>query len=284
MSETENQITEATKPSADAAPTPPPAAAPPPPPPPAPRKDEGPQMSTPETLSGIFFEPGRTFEALRARPRFLVAAVIATLAFMSFYWLYLTRVGYENMVNAEMEIAAQKQDMSAEQKEQGRSIQLMPVVKAIRYASPLLVFVIVFAAGGAIYLLGSLAMGKKMSYKQALSVWTYSSLPPILLTSLLNVVLLFIRPPTDDAEIVRGAGGLLRVNLGVLTDPEASPLLTTLLGSFDLFSFYGLFLAAVGLRKVARMSSGAAWAVALAPWLIGVLFRILISVFTKSAV
>ena len=29
----------------------------------------GPEMSTPETLTGIFFEPSRTFEALRARPR-----------------------------------------------------------------------------------------------------------------------------------------------------------------------------------------------------------------------
>src|SRR5215218_3902137 len=36
----------------------------------------GPEMSTTETLTGIFFEPSRTFEALRARPRFLVAGLI----------------------------------------------------------------------------------------------------------------------------------------------------------------------------------------------------------------
>ena len=34
------------------------------------------EMSTGETLTGIFFEPSRTFEALRARPRFLVAGLI----------------------------------------------------------------------------------------------------------------------------------------------------------------------------------------------------------------
>ena len=33
----------------------------------------GEEMSTAETLTGIFFEPSRTFVALRARPRFLVA-------------------------------------------------------------------------------------------------------------------------------------------------------------------------------------------------------------------
>src|SRR4026208_278044 len=36
----------------------------------------GPEMSTAETLTGIFFEPSRTYEALRARPRFLVAGLI----------------------------------------------------------------------------------------------------------------------------------------------------------------------------------------------------------------
>src|ERR1051325_2734944 len=40
---------------------------------------DGPSMSTAETLTGIFFEPSRTFEALRARPRFLVAGVILLL-------------------------------------------------------------------------------------------------------------------------------------------------------------------------------------------------------------
>ena len=48
----------------------------------------------------------------------------------------------------------------------------------------------------------------------------------------------------------------------------------TLLGSFDLFTFYGLFLAATGLRKVGRLSSGAAWGVALGLWLVWLLVKI----------
>ena len=39
----------------------------------------GPEMSTGETLTGIFFEPSRTFEALRVRPRFLVAGLIVLI-------------------------------------------------------------------------------------------------------------------------------------------------------------------------------------------------------------
>ncbi|MDQ3906924.1 MAG: YIP1 family protein, partial [Acidobacteriota bacterium] len=158
-------------------------------------REQAAEMSTPETLSGIFFEPGRTFDALRARPRFLAAGLLALALFMGFYLLYMTRVGYENIVNAEIEVRAQKTDMSEEDKAKGHDIQLKPVVKAIRYFSPVLVFVVIIAAGAGVYLLGVIAMGKRMSYRQALAVWTYSSLPPLALSMLANIVILFARPP-----------------------------------------------------------------------------------------
>lgn len=246
-------------------------------------KDQTAEMSTPQTLTGIFFEPGRTFEALRARPRFLVAGLVCVAAFMAFYLAYLQRVGYENQVNAEIEVRAQKTDMAEEQKSQMRDIQLRPFVKAIRYVTPPLGFVIVFAFSGLVYFLGAMVMGKRISYKQALSITTYSSLPPLLLGMLLNLVILFIRPPTEDAELARGLGGLVHANLGMISDPVASPVLTTALASVDLFAFYGLFLTALGLRKVARMSSGAAWTVVLAIWLVVLLIKIGISALTKSA-
>jgi hypothetical protein len=246
-------------------------------------KEQTVEMSTPQTLTGIFFEPGRTFEALRARPRFLVAGLICMMAFMAFYLTYLQRVGYENQVNAEVEVRAQKNDMTEEQKSQMRDIQLKPFVKAIRYLSPPIGFVIVFAFGALVYFLGAMMMGKRMSYKQALSVSAYSSLPPLLLVMLLNLVILFIRPPTEDAELARGLNGLVHANLGMLTDPTAHPVLTTALASIDLFALYGLFLAALGLRKIARMSSGAAWTIVLVIWLVGVLFKVGISLLTKTA-
>jgi hypothetical protein len=246
-------------------------------------KEQTAEMSTPQTLGGIFFEPGRTFDALRSRPRFLAAGLICMLAFMAFYLTYLTRVGYENQVNAEVEVAAQKNDMPPEQKEASRDIQLKPFVKVIRYVTPPIGFVIIFAFGALIYFLGAMMMGKRISYKQALSISAYASLPPLVLSMLLNLVILFIRPPTEDAELARGLGGLVHANLGVISDPTAHPVMTTALASVDLFALYGLFLAALGLRKIARMSAGAAWTVVLVIWLVGVLFKVGISLLTKTA-
>jgi hypothetical protein len=241
-------------------------------------------MSTPETLSGIFFEPGRTFEALRARPRFLVAALLSLVLFMAFYLLYMTRVGYENIVNAGIEMQAQKTDMTDEQKAAGRDIQLKPVVKAIRYGSPVIVFAIIIAAGAAIYLLGVIAMGKKISYKQALAVWVYAGFPPVVLAMLANIIILFARPPDpgDYSTVARGLGGLVHANPGAFMSSDASPLLVTALSAFDLFTFYGLFLAALGLRKVGRLSSGAAWGVVIALWLLGLIVRLAVAALTHT--
>jgi hypothetical protein len=46
------------------------------------------------------------------------------------------------------------------------------------------------------------------------------------------------------------------------------------LSSLDLFRFYGLFLAAIGLKKVGRLSTGSAWTVVLALFILSVIFSV----------
>jgi hypothetical protein len=242
-------------------------------------------MSTPETLSGIFFEPGRTFESLRVRPRFLVAGLVTIAVFMTFYLTYFQRIGYDTVIDSEIEVARKANpDMKDEQAEAGARIQKKPIVKAIRLASPIIGFAIVFAAGAGLYLLGANLMGGSASYKQALAVWTYSSMPPLILMTVLNFALLFMSPPEDAAEIVQGSQrGLVRANVGALIDGSAHPLLATALGSLDILAFYGLFLAALGLRKVGRLKSGSAWTIVLMLWGLGVIARLVLSIVTGRA-
>lgn len=240
---------------------------------------EGPSMSTPETLTGIFFEPGRTFEALRARPRFLVAALICIIAITGSYALYMTRVGYDNVIDAETSLARKKDpNANEEQLQQGVRIQKMPVVKAIRMTVIVFVMPFFIAALAGIYLLGVNLMGGEIGYKKALAVWAYANLPPILITTVLNIVLLFVSPPDGDADIVRGENGLVHANPGILVDATAHPVLSALLSSFDLITFYGLFLTALGLRKLGRLKSGSAWTIVIALWGLVLLVRLFMAV------
>ena len=250
----------------------------PPPPPPLPAPEPpGETMSTGQTLTGIFFEPGRVFESMRQRPRFLVAALVIVFVFFAYYISYIQKVGYETLITAETTTGTRGQNMSQEDRDRTISVQMKPVVKALRYGGPIITFLLFFSVGSALYLLGVKMVGKEMTFKQALSVWTYSSFPPTLLLMLLNIIVLFVKTPDDDLSIVKGQGGLVHANPGMFMDGKAFPALTSLAGAFDIFAFYGLFLAALGLRKVGKLSSGAAWGIVLGLWLILVVIRVLIS-------
>ena len=187
------------------------------------------------------------------------------------------------MVTEAIESSPQAAQMSPEQKERAIAMQSGPIFKGIYYGSPIIVMAVIISAGAGLYLLASVLMGRSLSYKQALSVWTYSSLPALLLAMLLNVILLFLKSP-DDYDIVHASRrGLVQANLGLFVDPKASPVLASLLSSFDLFAFYGLFLAAIGLRRVAKMPSGSAWTIVLAIWIFGVIVRVSLAAITGGA-
>jgi len=67
---------------------------------------------------------------------------------------------------------------------------------------------------------------------------------------------------------------MVATNPAVLLGEDASKILVAVLSQFDLLRFYGMFLAALGLRKVGKLSSGQAWGVVIALWAIGALLRI----------
>src|SRR6185295_1558200 len=127
------------------------------------------EMSTAETLTAIFFEPSRTFEALRARPRFLVAGLILlAIACVVTLVLYM-RVDMGQFVREQMERSPNAAQQSEAQKEMG-----VKIGKAFGAVIAPASVPIGIAGGAALYLLGVMAFGGSISYKKSVSVWTYS--------------------------------------------------------------------------------------------------------------
>jgi len=232
-------------------PPPPPAFAPPPEKPTV-------EMSTTATLTGIFFEPGRVFEALRGRPRFLIAGIILLLLTAGVTATLYKRVDMGEYIREKMEKSPRNAQMTSEQKEQG--VKFGKIIGAVAFPGSIPFWI---AGGAALYLLGVMAFGGSISYKKSLAVWVYSSLPPAVLGTLVAILVLFLKAPdTIDPE------HLLVTNPGAFMGTDSSPVLVAALSQLDLLKFYGLFLAALGLRKVAKISSGSAWGVVLGLYII----------------
>ena len=232
----------------------------PPPPPDVAETPEaaGETMSTPATLTGIFFEPGGTFAALRVHPRFLVAELILLLLTIGVTPLVYQRIDMGQYIRDKMERSPRNANQTDQQKEMG--VKIGKIVGAIGIPASVPISI---AAGAALYLLGIMAFGGTIGYKRSLAVWTYSSLPPAILGSVVAVLVLFLKAAdTIDPE------HLLITNPGAFMGTESSPVLVAVLSQFDLLRFYGLVLAAIGLKKVAKISSGSAWSVVLGFYLL----------------
>src|SRR4029079_5879815 len=77
----------------------------------------GAEMSTAETLTGIFFEPSRTFEALRARPRFLVAGLFLLVLTCAVTGVLYARVDMAQFIRDRMEQSPRAAQLTEEQKD-----------------------------------------------------------------------------------------------------------------------------------------------------------------------
>jgi len=224
----------------------------------------GETMSTPATLTGIFFEPGRVFEALRTRPRFLIAGLILVVLTALVVGALYMRIDMGEFIRSQMDKSPQAAQLTSEQKEQ--RVKIGKIVGAIAFPLSIPIWI---AAGAALYLLGVMAFGGSIGYKQSLAVWVYSSLPPAILGTVVAILVLFLKAKdTIDPEHI------LVTNPGAFMGPESSPVLVAALSQFDLLRFYGLFLAAVGLRKIAKLSSGSAWGIVIGFYVIRAVFAV----------
>ena len=164
-----------------------------------PEGEEEPQMSEFGTIANVFIEPGKTFDDLRRKPRFIIAFVIIAVLSLGFLLAFQAKVGEENIrrfVSSQQEKSPQIQNASPAAKEQALNMA-MTIQKITTYIFPVLLF-IGFLIGGFIYWLGSKAMGGSARFAHGLSGFVYSSLPPTLVSQIANFIILFLKSGKHD--------------------------------------------------------------------------------------
>lgn len=243
---------------------------------------EAPQMSEATTLVSIFFEPGKVFEDLRRRPRFIMASVIIAILFTGYaFGLYykIGDAGMRSFMSEQFDKNPRTQGMTGEQKSNAIDLQLK-IGNIVRFVLPVIVLIFL-AIGGLIYWLGSKAFGGTGGFLHGLAVWVYSSLPPTVVGMLANYLVLALKS-ADDIDVAASQRTVLHANLGFLVDGKAMPVLGTLLATVDIFFIWGWILAAIGLRITNRLSSSSAWTLTIIIALIGIAFRVIGALFSGN--
>lgn len=241
---------------------------------PTPAPDAPAPLSPAERVLGIFYEPGRVFQNLRAHPRWLAAFVVIAVCTGLYSVAFVQRMTPEAIANRMSDKIIESGWVPAEKVPSFREEQLAgltaPVARVAAVTNAAVGLFAVMSLFAALYLLGVLMFGGRINFWQALAVAFYAALPAIVIQKLLSLLLLYLKD-REDINLILDQNGLVRDNLGVLFSPAQHPVLFIAASAIGILSFYGLWLTATGLRNAGeRVSASAAWTIAIALWLITV--------------
>jgi hypothetical protein len=211
---------------------------------------------------GVFFSPGKTFEAIARRPTWLAPLALWLLVSLAISAVLVPRMDFEKMVRDRMEKGGRT---VTDEQVQSITERQKPIVSVISYASALILPALV-ALLTAVILWGAFrAFGWDATFRQSFGATTHAFLPGVL-GSILLLVPLMRQEKVDPSAI----GDLLRSNLGFLV-PRDSKFLHSLLSSIDVFSFWTIALLAIGFAAAARIRKGPAAGLIIALWAVYVL-------------
>jgi hypothetical protein len=227
-------------------------------------------MSAFSRLTGVFFEPKKTFEDIARRPTFLVPLALVIVFGIGFFVAFSQRVGWEKTIREKIESSSQTQQLSAEQKAQQIAIgeKFAPL---IGYGGVILGTPIMdLAVAGILLGIAAGMMSAPITFKQVFAAvcWSYVV---TCISMALAVVVMFLKNP-EDFDL----NNPLMFNLGALFEPNMpSKFIHSLASSIDLFPIWVMFLMATGLKAAGgkRFSFGSGLSAVVLPWAVFVLGR-----------
>jgi Yip1 domain len=224
-------------------------------------------------ITGVFFEPGKTFEDIGRRPSWFLPLLLIALSGLAFYAAYGQHVGWERFVHQQMTTNARFQQAMEQVPPDQRDARLALQAKftGIGYYVSSVVFVPIIMLISAAILLGITAMmSAGLKFKQVFAIVCFASLPMVV-KQLLSLIVVFLKNP-DDFNILNP----LAFNFAAFMDPvNSSKFLYTIGVSFDLFAIWTILLTAKGLASAAgrkKLSFGGALFAVAVPWVLLVLF------------
>jgi len=245
-----------------------------------------PPMSTMEKLAGVFYEPTRVFQNLKAHPSWLAPFLVISVLSIAYAVAFTHRLTPERIVSYTADKMAQTPFIPPEAVERAREDGLEQAknpVQRVGTAIKTLVGVFAFMTFlAALYMLGILVFGGRINFWQSFAALMYASLPIVVIQKVISLILLYIKSP-DDIHPLMGQETLVQDNLGILFSPAEHPVLFVTASALGLLSFYGLWLKATGLWYAGqRVSKAAAWGTAILFWVIGLLFIVIITALFPS--
>jgi hypothetical protein len=226
-------------------------------------------------LVDVYFSPGQAFVAITRRPRFWLPflAYLALIAAFTAVWFH--QVDPAQFLKNQLEQSGKWERIPPESRD---SVMAMPV-----RLFPLITWAGTLVGGPLSILLVALVLllvfrtlyGGEVTFAQSIAVVSYSFLATHLLSGPLNLLVMGLKGDWNvNPQEALQANPTLLLERAAVGRP-----LYALAGSLDLFSFWLIFLLAVGFAVASRRGvTKAVWGVVV-PWALLVLVKVVLAAF-----
>jgi hypothetical protein len=232
--------------------------------------ESAPALSEGQRLLYTFTAPTRTMADLRRNASWWVPWLLVSIFSIAFSYTVDKKIGWgqvmETQIQSNPKTAEKMEKVPADQREKIMKMQVTGA-RVAGYASP--VITLLMLAIIAIVLLGvfNFGFGTKLRFNDLMGVTAYSFLPSIFNTLLTILVMFFVEADQFDIK------SPLATNPGYFV-PTSMPFLKGVLGAFDVFTIWQLFLLAVGVSQLSKVKKRSAF---ITLFVLVVLFKVVTS-------
>ena len=212
-------------------------------------------------LIGVWFSPGEAFTEIGRAPRILIPALLLFVLAGATSYLVIDRYGYENVVRKQMEsmvnagwITQDKADELIREELAPSKVSAGKIQSGVIGAVWIVVLLTIMAG---LFKAFTLMMGRGNRFKQIYSVTAYAYLATTLISTVVTLILIYLKDPAD-LDIYNPVASNLGAILPMMV--EDLPKFVLGLASFvDVFVIWNLILLAIGYAAIThKMKTGTA--------------------------
>lgn len=215
-------------------------------------------------LMGVYFSPGETFNEMAAAPNVLAPIILLLVLTMGTTLVFSTKVSMDQLTEQRTQEMVDSGRITQEQADQQKE-QMKKIAPYMKVLTPVIAvittLIMLFAIAGIIKLV-SMMIGTENNYMPLVAVTTYSLLAISIITSIIFIVLIFIKP-IEDFDWNNPMGSNVAALLSVIGMEKLPKFLKTFLSYIDVFFIWRLALLAIGTAAVSKKlktSSAMLWA------------------------
>src|SRR5262249_41242098 len=204
-------------------------------------------------LIGVYFSPGETFKGMASAPRPFAPIIALTLLFVVSSVFVASRMPMDKINEDRIQQAIASGRLTEEQAAQQREgmKKIAPFMKFIIPISTALWAVVRGVAFGGLAKLVSMMMGIDNKYMPLVSVTTYTMLAVYIISTVIFVILIFVKP-IEDFDWNNPVGSNLAALLTAFGVEGLSKFVKGLLSYVDVFYIWKVILIAIGCAAVSH--------------------------------